>query len=453
MIILNSNRHNPFLNNRNAHVNGPQVLETQAGRLYTKQPYDVAISTFTRVLKIVQVVALVIISCFIALAFERVRKLWSDAIQGFENVAVLNPQDFFEYQNMSMVILPTLTMRELIAMRAASTLNKTVVDLELIRRLNAEEITPFNLGINTVSNLISYFDNNCSKIFVLNLRNFINKDDISIQKIYENFTRLQTLLMFRSSLSNFCTSYLGAMLLLRTISLFSYTFINDFSFLSNCKQLTNVALPYLQILGNGNNVSLDLSFLKECPQLTHLDLRYCEQIDDFSYLQHCPHLKSINFSGCKIKDLSFLQHCQSIIELNFDWCYRINDFSPIGYCSLLKNLSFVNCEIKDVSFLEQCNQLMSLNFKQCYHVNDFSPLQHCKNLTHLNFENCQQINDFSFLEHLKELTKLNLYACGEIGDISFLQHSPQLKEIYLLCCQVPPAVIEVLRNKGIKVTV
>lgn len=66
--------------------------ELHNGKTYAKLTYDVKIDAITRLFKIVQVVALSILTCFIALAFESVRTKWSEGINGIEHFIVYDPR-------------------------------------------------------------------------------------------------------------------------------------------------------------------------------------------------------------------------------------------------------------------------------------------------------------------------------------------------------------------------
>ena len=115
------NSANPYLNNPKAIESAPRVTAMREGTKYTQISYEVSkditkevekrttvdLGAMTRVLKIVQVIALSILTCFIALAFESVRKLWSEGFNGtqenitlekvtapgIENITVLVPYE------------------------------------------------------------------------------------------------------------------------------------------------------------------------------------------------------------------------------------------------------------------------------------------------------------------------------------------------------------------------
>lgn len=96
---------NPYLNNPDAREIRSEPNFLHEGKTYTKLTYEVTkrpvrtdITVMARLFNIIYVVALSILTCFIALAFEQVRKCWTDALNGYsitpggvENVPVLVP--------------------------------------------------------------------------------------------------------------------------------------------------------------------------------------------------------------------------------------------------------------------------------------------------------------------------------------------------------------------------
>lgn len=91
-IIVCANGINPYENDQDAREILPRAEVTHQGVLYTRHSYERPLGSLSRLLNIIQVIALSIITCFIALAFESVRKRWSEGIYGYENVIVLIPK-------------------------------------------------------------------------------------------------------------------------------------------------------------------------------------------------------------------------------------------------------------------------------------------------------------------------------------------------------------------------
>lgn len=98
-VIINKNAPNPYASNPNAREIFPHTKVMHEGKSYTKLTYELtdpnASLGSNRLLLLVYAVSLTILTCFIALAFEYVRKCWSEAIYGatvsnqVENVTVL----------------------------------------------------------------------------------------------------------------------------------------------------------------------------------------------------------------------------------------------------------------------------------------------------------------------------------------------------------------------------
>lgn len=82
---------NPYLNNPEAKEIDRHEKTAYEGRLYTKLSYEVKIGASLRAWQVLQAFALTILTCFIALAFEGVRNLWSQGVSGIENVTILTP--------------------------------------------------------------------------------------------------------------------------------------------------------------------------------------------------------------------------------------------------------------------------------------------------------------------------------------------------------------------------
>lgn len=426
---------NPYLNNPDATEVAPQSQETYEGRLYTKLSYEVNIYAMARLLKIIQVVALAIISCFIALAFEHVRKLLSEGINGFENVTVLeaiglrssdkvaSTQDIseefepktptiFENKDVMMHVASTLSVKDLLSMRAASRQTFLIAQAELINRMNALDIYyREDLGISTEGDLIDFFGESHSKI--LSLKQWVISNLEDFLDCYPH-----------------SSAYFTKMASIICLKLQSGIPVKDFSFLQHCHNLKELDLSdCLQIK--------DFNFLQYCSSLKILDLSGCQQIDDISFVQRCPQLEILDLCDCrKIDDISFVQKCQQLRSLNLSTCYEIKDISFLQHCKQLEILNLTNCEgINDISFLRNCPRLTSLTLQYCKGVNkDFSFMQYCQNLKSLDLTGCHQITDFSFLQHLKQLTSLCLDYCYHISDFSFLRHCPNLKSLSFFGC-------------------
>lgn len=89
--VICTDGNNPYSNDADATESAPRTKETYEGRLYTKLSYEVRLNPLKRLANIIKVVALAVLSCFIALAFEQVRKLWTCGINGIEDVICLIP--------------------------------------------------------------------------------------------------------------------------------------------------------------------------------------------------------------------------------------------------------------------------------------------------------------------------------------------------------------------------
>ena len=192
-MITCQNCNDPYLNNPYASLKAPGSQITHQGKLYTKLSYELKINTATRLIKIIQFIAAVIFSCFIALAFQSMRKLWGEAIKGARSVDVLMPQVSLECTDIWMGIASNLSVRDLLVMRATSSHKQNIAEMTLINRLNAGDITPDALRISTVTRLIDFFGENCSRITNLNLQKFHHISD-SDMKTSKRFKKLNQLL-------------------------------------------------------------------------------------------------------------------------------------------------------------------------------------------------------------------------------------------------------------------
>ena len=344
MLIYQSGN-NPYLNNPRACLKAPQTQITHEGKLYTKLSYELIINTATRLIKIIQALAITILSCFVALAFQSIRKLWQEGIKGTESVDVLLPQSFSECTDIWMVIASSLSVKDLLAFRKTSIHKRIIAEKTLINHLNAGIITPGDLRLTNVTSLIDYFGENCSEITNLDLQNFQRITDKDIENLSKNFTKLKHLLLKENPITNQSAVHLAKMTLLTSLRLSLCQHIRDFSFLEQLKELTSLNLSF--------SIHNDFSIIEQCNKLTSLSLSGCYQITDFSFLEHCNELTSLELLGCRqINDMSVLEHCKELTSLNLSGCDQINDFS----------------------FLEHCKELRSLNLSKCDQINEMSQL-------------------------------------------------------------------------------
>lgn len=90
LTIVVQNDNNPCSNNPYATENAPRSQVFHEGRFYTKFFYAIRMSAKTRLVKIIQFLAITILTCFTFLALKSVRRLWTDGIKGsVHNAAVL----------------------------------------------------------------------------------------------------------------------------------------------------------------------------------------------------------------------------------------------------------------------------------------------------------------------------------------------------------------------------
>ena len=422
--------HNPYSNNPHAHEKEPRSHVVHKGKHYTKFLYEVKIPTLTRLIKIIQVIAFTVITCFLALAFQSTRKLWSDGITGKECVNVLMPQYSWDSEDVAMHIASFLSLGDLLFMGATSTHNNAITKTILMNRLNAGTITPHDLGINNVTHLIEYFGTECSKIIRLDLQNFSPLNTSDIEKISEHFKNVNYLLLLKCTINDDAIVHFTNMNHLKSLTLEECEQLNNVNLLQNCKELTTLDF-------SGSTHIQDFSFLQNCPKIKSINFAGCHQINDFRFLKNCTEITALKFWGCsgQINDISFLEHCPHITSLKLIENEQINDFSFLNNCPNLIELDLSDCcHINDFSFLQNCRELASLSLRRCQQIDDFSFLQYCKNLTSLNLSDCTHINDFNFLQFCPHLTSLDLSGCKQITDGNFLQLCPHLTSLDLSFC-------------------
>lgn len=387
-VCLNGN--NPYINNPNATEIFPRSQVTHEGRLFTKQSYQVSnqvlnevkIGILRRLIIIIQVVALVILSCSIALAFRSVRNLLLKGLKGLElkrsivqrDAHVLMPHhDFFERSELltgvGMVLASNLNVKDLLAIRGTSVHLRILAETTLTDWLNAGAINPVNIGISTVQGLIDFFGEHCSKITRLNLQSFPIVNDEDIEKLSQSFPKLSQLFLDNAKITNECESSFKQMLSLKNLHLSHCQQINDVSFLAsltkltnlsldNCRQITNVSflasIPRLTSLSLAGCEQInDVSFLTNCPGLTSLDLSFCSQIHDFNSLASIPRLTSLELSSClKIRDFSFLTRCPGLTSLTIDFT-ALSIFGPYFGFDFQNDINFRTLRNRGVEVIDR----------------------------------------------------------------------------------------------------
>lgn len=431
---------NPYAHNPNA-IEKARVEEIHEGRLFTKISYELKCDPMTRLLKIIQAIALTIFTCFAALAFESVRKLWMDGIRGSIDASILissnqnligagkaalaptilaekilkleevvelltvssteeeveSVESIFQgdgvFRDIEILITQKLPLEDLLAMRVTSKANAVLTQIVLVNRMNSGEIKFKN-----IVRVIHFFDNcNISKISQLKLK---KPKDSDIELINHYFPKINCLSLEKPDLTPESAYPFNEMTSLSTLNL-------------DCQNIE------------------DLSFLQGCQNLKTLKLFECDHILDFSFVGNFKKLTSLNLSECwSIKNLTFLESCSSLKDLDLSYCQKI----------------------KDLSSLQSCTALENLNLKGCFKITDFNFLKNCQNLTTLSLKKCIQIQEISFLEPLKKLTTLDLTECSKIDNLSSLQQCPSLRHVVLNGCEgLHYKDMEALINRGIVV--
>lgn len=322
-----------------------------------------------------------------------------------------------------------LSTNDLLAMCATSKESKAFILPHLIDRINNQELILSDLGIRTVEEAIKFFDKSCSRLRILNLRDFAGINDQNIENISESFPQVTSLFLKNALITSAATSSFAKMTSIKNLEFSGCQEIDDFSFLENYSKLTNLSLSGCEQIN-------DFSFLEKCPSIKSLDLSNSSITnDDFSFLKKCPLLTSLNLSGCElISNFNFLENCSSLTNLDLSKC-DINDTSFLEQCPTLTSLKLSESqEITSLNFLEKLPLLTSLDLSKCWNLEDLSPLKNCPLLTNLNFSECQSVQDCSFLRNCPSLINLDLSWCSSVRDIDFLEKCDKITSLNLLGC-------------------
>ncbi|MGD1890815.1 MAG: COR domain-containing protein [Cyclobacteriaceae bacterium] len=172
-------------------------------------------------------------------------------------------------------------------------------------------------------------------------------------------------------------------------------------------------------------------------------------IDNISFVQFFPQLKTLNLRNNKIQDLSPLQGLKDLqtLILGFN---RIQNLSPLQGLKDLKTLDLRGNQIQDLSSLQELTDLETLNLGfNRIQDKDTLILRCLRNLKMLNLRG-NQIQDISVLQSLRQLQTLNLRD-NEITDISleFLKSLPSLSKLRIdgnPIKNVPPYIFDMAEN-------
>lgn len=300
---------NPYLNNPSARetARSQEIIE---GKLYAKLSYKLTIPG--NISRIIQVIALVIFTGFLALAFRKtIERLWSEGFKRDQNVSVKIPLGFFNetpgMKDIEKLIVPYLDNKDLVALYRTARGNQDISKTPMIDQINSGTITPGDLGLKTIDKIIAFFGPRCKAITKLNVKQGFYDSDI--RKIAESFPNLEHFSIGQSHISNESDLYLAQLIHLKSFALG---------------------------LNLGND---DYSYVQQWPDLTSLDLS-TNLVQDLSFLQYCPQLKTLNLDGCwLIKNLNDLRLCTQLEHLNLSRCEGISDFSPLQDCPSLQTLN------------------------------------------------------------------------------------------------------------------
>lgn len=321
---------NPFVANPNALAISQPIAVTREGITYTQVIYSEKFSSFSRLIQLIQALALTVFTAFLGLFSQNLRELWNKGFTGEELTSVLTMptseeslqglfQGIPEFQDVERLILSPLSLKDLFAMRATSTLNQEIPQSIIADRINTEETYFQNhiFGINNVTDMIAFFGKSCSELSKLDLREFSNIRDQDINKITESFTKINYLFLSNAKITNNSENYFKKMTSLKELTLWRCLEISDISFLKHCTSLVSLDLEWSKKIDN-------IRFLEHCPNLELLCLNWCTKIKDINVLQHCPKLQKLCLRDCKlITDFSFVKHCPHLKELDLFGCVQI----------------------------------------------------------------------------------------------------------------------------------
>lgn len=182
----------------------------------------------------------------------------------------------------------------------------------------------------TVSDIISYFGENCDKVFNLDLQNFSEIEDEDIEKIQNSFSNIQHLLVIGKKLTNDSVKHFKKMQSLESLSLVECKEITDFTFLTEIVNLSSVNLSLCKQI-------MDFSFLTNIEKLASLNLSCCD-IKDFAFFKNLPKLTDLDLSWTNIVNLRVLEDCPALVRLSLWGCEKMVNISDLQYCTTLKFL-------------------------------------------------------------------------------------------------------------------
>lgn len=250
---------------------------------------------------------------------------------------------------------------------------------------------------------------------------------------------------------------------LKTISFDSCTGIDDFTFLSNLKYLTDISIidsglknehlkevdfsnkDYLTSVDLSKNPDFsDISKLSEIDTLTQIAVSETS-VKDFSALKDCEALYNVEANGNGIENLNSLTN-KTIAYLyvdnnaindisalkNFEYLSnfyanknKITDISALADHKALYHIELSENQITDISALATCERLSWLQLSD-NSVADLSPLSGCKELGYL-YVNRNQLVNLKGLENALELKVIQATE-NKINDISGLTNCTIIEE-------------------------
>jgi hypothetical protein len=187
-------------------------------------------------------------------------------------------------------------------------------------------------------------------------------------------------------------------------------------------------------------------------KVTSIDLSYCKQITDYvvmEVIQSCQSLSTISLRRSRVTGL-FAWHlwkCPHIISIDISGCMLFREqfvHSLATACTTLRHLYLNDCKwVSDHTvntIADLCPLIETLEIKFCINITDMSVVnlsRRCVCLHSLALNGCRRLTDISitYLSSASKMKSLSLYDCREVTDHSILSLSRNCTSIFFLDLQ------------------
>jgi Leucine-rich repeat (LRR) protein len=242
---------------------------------------------------------------------------------------------------------------------------------------------------------------------------------------------------------------------LRYLNIQGCVSLQDIDTLQGMQSLETLILDGCQALN-------DLYAFHRLPlNLRSLSMVDCFNVSEFTWLERCVGLRSLDLENCGVVVLPDLS--PELTELDLSQCTSLICIKSLKACTRLKKLSLRNCSVpldglspnlkklyasnhtsvEDTACFANLHALHTLDLHGCRLLDDLWGLRGCTRLKIVDLSDCPALEILCGLHACAELEMLSLQRCGRLKYISALSTCRALETLDLTgCVQLVPGEVD-----------